>query len=99
MPSISSMYLCSRSRSADVAALHVQHRGGPTASRRHRSVYQILVATACALRQEPTVAARAVAAPFSFLGYQEFIGAKKHLVLALLSHTGPPQRSNSFAIG
>jgi hypothetical protein len=31
--------------------------------------------------------------------YEEFIGAKKHLVLGLLSHTGPPQRSNSFAIG
>jgi hypothetical protein len=30
--------------------------------------------------------------------YIEFIGAKKHLVLGLLSHTGP-RRSNSFAIG
>src|SRR5215467_9622449 len=27
--------------------------------------------------------------------YEEFIGAKKHLVLGLLSHIGPPQRSNS----
>ena len=31
--------------------------------------------------------------------YQEFIGAKKHLVLGLSSQTGPPQRSNPFAIG
>src|SRR5262245_16626859 len=31
--------------------------------------------------------------------YEEFIGAKKHLVLGLSSHTGPPQGSNSFAIG
>jgi hypothetical protein len=30
--------------------------------------------------------------------YEEFIGAKKHLVLGLLSHTGP-ERSNSVAIG
>ena len=29
---------------------------------------------------------------------EEFIGAKKHLVLGLLSHTGP-RRSYSFAIG
>src|SRR5258705_9891596 len=26
--------------------------------------------------------------PLSFLDYEEFIGAKKHLVLGLLSHTG-----------
>jgi hypothetical protein len=31
--------------------------------------------------------------------YVEFIGAKKHLVLGLSSHIGPPQGSNSFAIG
>jgi hypothetical protein len=30
--------------------------------------------------------------------YEECIGAKKHLVLGLLSQTGP-ERSNSFAIG
>jgi hypothetical protein len=30
--------------------------------------------------------------------YEECIGAKKHLVLGVLSHTGP-LRSNSFAIG
>ncbi len=36
--------------------------------------------------------------PFSFLDYIEFIGAKKHLVLGLLSHTDP-ERSNSVAIG
>jgi hypothetical protein len=33
------------------------------------------------------------------LDYEEFVGAKKHLVLGLLSQTGPPQRSNSFATG
>jgi len=32
------------------------------------------------------------------MSYEECIGAKKHLVLGALSHTGP-QRSNSFAIG
>src|SRR5215813_14335412 len=31
--------------------------------------------------------------------YVEFIGAKKHLVLGLSSHAGPPQGSNSFSIG
>jgi hypothetical protein len=31
-------------------------------------------------------------------GYEECIGAKKYLVLGLLSHTGP-ERSNSVAIG
>src|SRR5262249_31764965 len=31
--------------------------------------------------------------------YEECIGAKKHLVFGLSSYTGPPQRSNSFAIG
>jgi hypothetical protein len=31
--------------------------------------------------------------------YEEFIGAKKHLVLGVSPHTGAPQRSNSFAIG
>src|SRR5262249_40180713 len=37
-------------------------------------------------------------APFP-LRYIVFIGAKKHLVLGLSSHVGPPQRSNSFATG
>jgi hypothetical protein len=31
--------------------------------------------------------------------YEECIGAKKHLVLGVSLHTGPPQRSNSFATG
>jgi hypothetical protein len=31
--------------------------------------------------------------------YIEFIGAKKHLVLAVLSNTGPLQGSTAFAIG
>jgi hypothetical protein len=35
--------------------------------------------------------------PFSLLDYQEFIGAKKHLVLSLRSQTGP-LASDSFAI-
>jgi hypothetical protein len=39
------------------------------------------------------------AAALSFLDYEEFIGAKKHLVLGSSSNTGPPQESNSFAIG
>ena len=30
-------------------------------------------------------------------GYEEFIGAKKHLVLGVSPHTGP-QGSNSFAV-
>src|SRR5262245_6747400 len=46
----------------------------------------------------PTRLARAHAS-LPFLDYEEFIGAKKHLVLGLLSQTGPPQRSNSFATG
>jgi hypothetical protein len=33
------------------------------------------------------------------LDYEEFIGAKKHLVLGLLSHTGPAQGSAEFTIG
>jgi hypothetical protein len=33
------------------------------------------------------------------LDYQEFMGAKKHLVLGLLSHTGPAQGSTEFTIG
>ena len=32
-------------------------------------------------------------------GYVEFIGAKKHLVLGLSSHTGPLQGSATFANG
>jgi hypothetical protein len=31
--------------------------------------------------------------------YEEFIGAKKHLVLGSLSYIGPPQGKNSVAIG
>ena len=33
------------------------------------------------------------------VGYDECIGAKKHLVTGLLSHAGQPKASNSFAIG
>jgi hypothetical protein len=33
------------------------------------------------------------------LDYEEFIGAKKHLVLGLLSDTGPLQKSTAFAAG
>jgi hypothetical protein len=32
----------------------------------------------------------------SVTGYEEFIGAKKHLVLGVLSHTGPAQGSTAF---
>jgi hypothetical protein len=33
------------------------------------------------------------------VGYEGFIGAKKHLVLGSLSYIGPPQGRNSFAKG
>jgi hypothetical protein len=31
--------------------------------------------------------------------YEEFIGAKKHLVLGSLSNSGPVQGSTAFAVG
>src|SRR5262245_52893932 len=59
-----------------------------------------LVGAAC----HPPTALQEAAWPSARAGdanenYEEFIGAKKHRVFELLSHTGPPQGSNSFATG
>jgi hypothetical protein len=52
-----------------------------------------MVAFAKSWRRERLSAIAAV------LDYEEFIGAKKHLVLGSLSYIGPPQGKNSVAIG
>jgi hypothetical protein len=52
-------------------------------------IYAVLAAPIGVNRDCPAIAGcRKRHVSISFLDYEEFIGAKKHLVLGLLSHTG-----------
>jgi len=71
----------------------------PTREARHEGIREELAAAVKKAPARPGLSFTTLCSDWDYEDYEEFIGAKKHLVLGLLSHTGPPQRSRSFAIG